>query len=334
MKKIITAIIALVVVVVAAIFLTGHGNGNKSAATKKVPTVGILQLMSHPALDQIHKGVVQGLKDGGYSGKKIKIKFANAEADQSNLKTMSEKFLDEGADMTVAIATPAAQALATASKGKTPVILAGITDPAGSGLVKSENKPGNNITGTSGEAPLNKHLQVVEAIKPNAKQIGIIYSPSDHGGTYNAKKFAKLAAADGKKTKLYTISNTNDVQQVAAQMVSECDVVYAPQDNLVASSMKTLVSVANNAKLPVIPAADTMVKDGGLAAYAISQFDLGRYAGKMAAKVLNGKKTENYPVKHVLNGSYVINTKEAKILGIKLPANMVKNAQKNHEVFK
>ncbi len=333
MKKMITAIVALIVIVAGAVLFSNHAGANKHAAAK-VPTIGILQLMNHPALNQIHKGVVQGLKDGGYAGKKVKIKYANAESDQSNLKTMSEKFIDEGADMTVAIATPAAQALATAANGKTPVILAGITDPAGSGLVKSEKKPGNNITGTSGEAPLNKHLEVVEAIKPNAKQVGIIYSPSDHGGTYNAKKFAKLAAADGLKTKFYTISSTNDVQQVAAQMVSECDIVYAPQDNLVASSMKTLVAVANNAKVPVIPAADTMVKDGGLATYAISQYDLGRVAGKMAANILKGKKTSNYAIKHVLKGSYVINTKEAKLLGIELPKNMVKNATKNNEVFK
>lgn len=334
MKKIYAVIVALIVIIAGAV-LFGQSKHTTSSAKSKTVTVGILQTMSHPALDQINKGVIKGLAEGGYkAGKNLKIKQQNAQADQSNLKSMSEKLINDGADLTVGIATPAAMSLASAANGKTPVILAGITDPAGSGIIKSEKTPGANITGTSGEAPLPMDYKVVKAIKPNAKQIGIIYSPSDHGGTYNAKKFAKLVAADGKKAKLYTISNTNDVEQVAQQMVSECDVVYAPQDNLVASSMKTLVGVANTAKVPVIPAADTMVKDGGVAAYAISQFELGRVAGKMAANVLKGKKTANYPVQHVTHGEYVINTAEAKKLGITLPANIVNAAKKSGEVFK
>lgn len=333
MKKM-YAVIAALIVIIAGAFVFGQNKHTSTAKTKTV-TVGILQTMKHPALDQINKGVIKGLAEGGYKvGKNLKIKQENAEADQSNLKSMSEKFISDNDDLTVGIATPAAMSLASAANGKTPVILAGITDPAGSGIIKSEKKPGANITGTSGEAPLPMDLKVVKAIKPNAKQIGIIYSPSDHGGTYNAKKFAKLAKADGQKVKLYTISNTNDVEQVAQQMVSECDVIYAPQDNLVASSMKTLVGVANGAKVPVIPAADTMVKDGGVAAYAISQFELGRVAGKMAANVLKGKKTANYAVQHVTHGEYVINTTEAKKLGITLPAKIVKAAKTSGEVFK
>lgn len=334
MKKIYAAIAALIVIVAGAFAFSSTQN----KATAKTPshvTVGILQLMSHPALDQINHGIVKGLADGGFhKGKNLTVKYSNAEADQSNLKTMSDKFISEKTDLNFGIATPAAMALANAANGKSPVILAGITDPAGSGLIKSEKKPGANITGTSGEAPLTKDFSVIKAIKPNAKRIGIIYSPSDHGGTYNAKKFAKIVTKAGMKYRLYTISNTNDVEQVAGQMIKECDIIYAPQDNLVASSMKTLVGVANRSKIAVIPAADTMVKDGGLAAYAINQFNLGRVAGQMAAKVLKGKKTSDYAIKHITKGEYVINTTEAKILGIKLPDNIVKAANKNGEVFK
>ncbi|WP_155286754.1 tryptophan ABC transporter substrate-binding protein [Lacticaseibacillus zhaodongensis] len=335
MKKIYAAIAALVVIIVGAFAFNSTQSKAHTTATPKHVTVGVLQLMRHPALDQINDGITKGLADGGFhKGKNLTIKYSNAEADQSNLKSMSDKFISEKTDLTFGIATPAAMALANAANGKSPVILAGITDPAGSGLIKSESKPGANITGTSGEAPLEKDLSVIKAIKPHAKRIGIIYSPSDHGGDYNAKKFAKIVTKAGLKYKLYTISNTNDVEQVAGQMVQECDIIYAPQDNLVASSMKTLVGVANGAKVAVIPAADTMVKDGGLAAYAINQFNLGRVAGQMAAKVLKGKKTSDYAVKHITKGEYVINTKEAKILGIKIPDNIVKAANKDGEVFK
>lgn len=267
-------------------------------------------------------------------GKTVKIDYQNAQGDQSNLKTMSQKFMNENAAETVAIATPAAQALSTAAKGKTPVILAGITDPAGSGLIKSNEKPGNNVTGTSGESPLKSHLDLLRQLFPKAKTIGIIYTTSDHGGEYNAKKFARICKQEGVAYKMYTLANTNDMQQVSETMASQVDAVYAPQDNGVASAMKTLINVTNKAKIPVIPAVDTMVKDGGLATLSVDQYELGKLSGEMAAKVLKGKATSNYAIKLITKGKMTVNLSEAKKLGYTFPDSVLKEAQTKGEVFK
>ena len=107
---------ALIVFLGVAFVMTGKTTATKTTSTKKVPTVGILQLQTHPALDAIHRGVVAGLKEYGYvDGKTVKIDYQNAQGDQSNLKTMSQKFMNENAALTVGIATPAAQALASAA---------------------------------------------------------------------------------------------------------------------------------------------------------------------------------------------------------------------------
>lgn len=92
--------------------------------------------MSHPALDQIHRGIIQGLKDEGYvKGKNLKIDFQNAQGDQSNLKSMSDRFSQENAAVTIGIATPAVQSLANTA-GNTPVIMGAVSDPLGAHLVK------------------------------------------------------------------------------------------------------------------------------------------------------------------------------------------------------
>lgn len=340
MKKIYGVIVVIAAFLAFAFYQssrpkTQSASGQNQTSVKKQVKVGILQLVTHPALDQIHRGVVAGLKEEGFkSGKNLKIDYQNAQGDQSNLQTMSSKFNDENDDLTVGIATPAAQALAKAANGKTPVILAGITDPVGGRLVKSNQRPGGNITGTSGESPLSQQLNIIKQIVPSAKKLGIIYTTSDHGGTYNAKKMQRLAQKAGYQVKMYTISSTNDMQTIAGQMVNSVQAVYAPQDNGVASAMKTLADVANKAGVPVIPAADTMVKDGGLATLAVSQYQLGRQSGIMAGKVLKGKKTSNYPIAFVDKGFISVNTGEAKTLGIKLPASLLKQAKKNGEVFK
>lgn len=335
LKRMIAFISALVIFLGVAFVMTSNPSSKTTTSSKKVPTVGILQLQTHPALDAIHRGIIAGLKAEGYTpGKNIKIDYQNAQGDQSNLKTMSQKFINENADETIAIATPAAQALANAAGKTTPVILAGITDPVGGGLIKSNQHPGANITGTSGESPLKSHLDLLRKLVPKAKKIGIIYTTSDHGGEYNAKKFAKICKQEGIAYKLYTISSTNDMQQVAETMASQVDAVYAPQDNGVASAMKTLISVTNKAKVLVIPAVDTMVKDGGLATLSVNQYKLGKLSGEMAAKVLKGKSPSNYAIKLITKGEMTINLSEAKKLGITFPASVIKEAKQKGEIYK
>ncbi|CAK1235009.1 ABC-type uncharacterized transport system [Fructobacillus cardui] len=331
-KRLLTVTSFIALFLVVAFFTTGNSN---TSTKKGIPTVGILQLVTHPALDQIHKGVVAGLADGGYkAGKNVKIDYQNAQADQANLKTMAQNFANKNEDLTVGIATPAALSLAKASDGKTPVILAGITNPIGSKLVKSDAHPGANITGIGGDSPYEKQVAVFKEVLPKAKTIGIISTSSDAGGTYNAKKMANALKKAGYQVKNYTIASTNDMQQVATTMVSQVDAVYAPQDNGVATAMKTLVAVANQAHVAVIPAADSMVKDGGLVTFSNSQYEIGYQAGRMAAQVLSGKKkTATMPVYNVTKGNYVINQQTAKTLGITLPADIVAKAEKAGEVF-
>lgn len=309
---------------------------NHQQATQKtgMPTVGILQLLSHPALDSIHKGIIAGLAEKGYHvNKNIKIDFQNAQNDQSNLKTMSARFVNEHADAMIGIATPAAQALANASS-TTPVVLGAITDPKGADLVKSNTRPGNNVTGVSDQAPLKAQLKLIQKIMPKMKTLGIIYTSSDDSATAQYHKFAALCKREHVKLKAYSIANTNDLNQVAQQMVAQVDAVYVPTDNTVASAMQTLVATANAKKVPVFPAVDTMVKAGGLATLSIDQYQLGVQTGKMTADILKGKSPATTPIRFERHGEMTVNLKTAKKLGITLPKDVLQAAKQHGEVFK
>ncbi|MBS9335143.1 ABC transporter substrate-binding protein [Fructobacillus sp. M1-13] len=330
-KRLLIATSVIGAFLVFAFFTEGLGNHAKSQQTK---TVGILQLVTHPALDQIHQGVVQGLKDGGFTeGKNLKISYQNAQANQANLKTMAQDFVNKDTDLNVGIATPAALSLAQASKNETSTLLAGITNPVGAKLVNSLKQPGKNITGVSGDSPYAKQAQVFKDILPKAKTIGIISTTSDAGGTYNAAQMTKTLKKAGYTVKNYTISSTNDMLQVATTMAGEVDAIYAPQDNSVATAMKTLVAAAKDKNVPVIPSNDTMVKDGGLITYSQSQYQVGYQAGQMAARVLKGEKAQTMPVQTVDKGTYAVNLQTAADLGIRLPDAIVKEAKENQEAY-
>ena len=155
MKRMLTFIGAILVFLGFALVTQPAQNENTKLTQQKTIKVGILQMVSHPALNQIHQGIISGLKDEGFKeSKNIKVEFQNAQGDQSNMKTMAQQLADHD-DILFGIATPAAQALVNSADKSTPIMMAGISDPAGSGLVKSEKHPGGNVTGSSGDSPLD-----------------------------------------------------------------------------------------------------------------------------------------------------------------------------------
>ena len=119
------------------------------AAQEKVYKIGVVQLVEHVALDASYKGFVDGLKEAGYEdGKNIKIDFQNAQGEQANCQTIAQKLINDQDDLILAIATPAAQAVANLTTS-IPVLVTAVTDPATAKLVKSNEAPGTNVSGTS-----------------------------------------------------------------------------------------------------------------------------------------------------------------------------------------
>ena len=89
--------------------------------------IGVLQLVEHPALDAAYKGFVDGLAEAGFvDGENIEIDFRNAQADQSNLMTMSDRFVKNNVDLILAIATPATQSVASATS-TIPILFTAVT---------------------------------------------------------------------------------------------------------------------------------------------------------------------------------------------------------------
>ncbi|MBS0949902.1 ABC transporter substrate-binding protein [Weissella minor] len=314
-------IIASLLVLTGMLGVAGYTEVKKEQVAREKPVIGILQYVKHPALDAIHDGIEDELAKEGYvNGKNIKIDYQNAQGDQSNLKTMSTRFSNENADVSVGIATPSAVALANTISDK-PVLFSAITDPVGSKLIKDEQKPDKNITGVSDKAPLDDQLKLMQQFMPQLKTLGVIYTSSDDSASTEAKRMIKLAENAGIKVKAYTITSSNDLNQTSQQMVAngQVDAVFVPTDNTIASAMPTLIKNTNDAKVPVFPTVDTMVEAGGVAASSINQRELGTMTGKMIVKNLRGEKVSDLPVKSIKKGTVVINQKQADDLEIKIP---------------
>lgn len=301
---------------------------SKEETDKNVPTIGVLQFVSHPSLDLIYKGFVDELEKQGYKDKDtMKLNYQNAQADQSKLSTMSQQIISQKPDIVVGIATPAAQALANQTTD-IPIMLGAISDPVGAGLVESREHPGGNITGVSHQAPVKQQIDLIQKILPEMKTLGIIYCSAEDNSIYQVEQF-KQAAGDKFDIKTYAVPSTNEIAQMSQVMVGEVDAIYVPTDNIIANGYQTLVDTADKAKIPIFPSVDTMVQDGGLATVGINQYQLGVKTAQMTIDVLEGKsKPADTPVYTYTEGELILNKDKAKQLGITLPKEIIEEANK------
>lgn len=308
-------LIALLVAFLSVAFFRENGGLVK----QRVPKVGVLTLMHHPALDQIYKGYVHELaREGYHNGKNIKIEYENANGDQSNLKTMASKLVNDNCSVIYGITTPAAQAVAN-STTRIPIVLGAVTDPQSAGLIKDNRHPGGNISGVSDQAPIREQLTLIKQFMPKLKTLGVIYTSSDASAVAGYHQIKQECKRMGISLKSYSIANSNDLNQVSEQMLQQVDAVIVPTDNTIAGAMQTLVKNANAANKPVFPATDTMVKQGGVATYSVNQYDLGVRSAKMTVAILKGKKPANMPVEYVHHGEPVLNLKQARKLHLQVP---------------
>lgn len=319
------------VMLTLALGLAGCGGGEKKAEAPKAPAkvnVGIVQLVEHAALDAANKGFVDGMKAKGYEeGKNVTYDRQNAQADQSNLQNISQRFVNNKVNLIYAIATPAAQTVANATS-EIPIVGSAITDYKTAKLVKDNAKPGTNVTGTTDMNPVAAQLDLLLKIVPNAKTVGTIYTSSEVNSQLQIDILKEAAKKKNIVIKEATVSNVNDIQQAARSLIGKVDALYVPTDNIVASAMPTLTIVTEEAKLPIMCGEENMAKAGGLATLGVDYYKLGIVSGEMAADILQGKsKPQDMAIRGQKDFKALINMKVANKIGIKIPEDVLKGAE-------
>lgn len=307
---------ALVLTGLVGIGLAACGNEETAASGEETVNVGILQYMEHNSLNAAQEGFVKELEDAGYAdGENLVLETMNAQGDQANLQSMSEQ-LSQDNDLMLAIATPAAQSLATVNQ-EDPILFTAVTDPEDAGLVESAEQPGNNMTGTSDMVPIEEQIQLLLSIKPEAEKVGIIYNSSEPNSEIQANLAVSEIEAAGLEAQVSTVTTTNDVQQVLTSLAQDIDALYIPTDNTLASTAATVGEIAMEYQLPVVAGSTEQVETGGLATYGINYEELGRQTAQMALDIIeNDASPETMSVETSDHLELFVNEDMAEALGI------------------
>lgn len=309
-KKIISAALALMLM---AFCFTGCKTEKKDTYV-----VGICQLAQHDALDAATNGFMKALKDK--LGDKVRFDLQNASGEATNCTTICSKFVSDKVDLIMANATGALSAAAQATD-TIPIVATSITDYATALDIKDWNgTTGFNVTGTADLAPLEQQAAMIKELVPNAKMVGILYCSSEPNSKFQSTVMQEKLKALGFECKEFTFVDTNDVTAVTQQAAAECDAIFAPTDNTVASNGPAINNVLEPAKIPLIAGEQGICEKCGIATLSISYYDIGYKAGEMAYEILvNGADPAKMAIEYSKDLTKKYMADRCRELGITIP---------------
>jgi len=285
-------------------------------AAEKVIKIGITQIVDHPALNAVRDGFIDEMTELGYIlDKDVVYDLQNAQGDMATANTIAQKFVSEGVDLILSIATPTSQAAVNATT-TIPIVFSAVTDPIGAGLVKNLENSGNNVTGISDLTPVRKQFELIKEMLPKTKAVGTIYNAAEANSVLT-NELAKKACADlGLKLIEATVSSSADVLLAARSLVGKVDAIYVSTDNATVSALDAVVQVTNENKIPLILADPTTLKKGALVALGFNYYQHGQQTAPIVIKILEGAKPTDIPVEFAKNVQLAVNLDTAKQIGM------------------
>lgn len=326
LKKIMAVLMAASV----AVSLAGCGGSSSSGSSDsssdsassdsgKVYKIGICQQLEHEALDQATQGFEDACEEK-FGKDNVTFDLQNGQGEQANCATITNSFVADNVDLILANATTALQCAAAATDS-IPILGTSITDYATALDISDWNgSTGMNISGTSDLAPIDQQEDMLVELVPDVKTVGILYCSAEPNSAYQAKLFEDALKEDGIEYKEYTAADSNEIQSVTTSAISECDALYIPTDNTMASNTEIINNICLPAKVPVVAGEQGICAGCGVATLSISYYDIGYKAGEMAYDILeNGKDISTMKIETAPNVTKMYNPTVCEELGIEVP---------------
>lgn len=246
--------------------------------------IGICQFAEHTALDSATKGFEDAVTEK--LGDKVKLFVKNASGEKLNAASICSGYASENVDLIFANSTNALAAAAEATS-TIPVVGCSVTDYESTlGVKLKDNKTGFNVTGCSDILPLEKQAEIINELFPEKGKVGILYCSSEVNSKYQSDLMITYLKDFGFSCEAYTFVDTTDVTLVTQKAASECDIIYTPTDNTVASNTSAINNILEPAKIPLVAGNIDVAKECGIATVGIDYYKLGYEAGLMACEIL------------------------------------------------
>ena len=298
-----------------------------SGEAKKPIHIGVISFAEPALRTHLDQSLVQGLREQGYvEGTNLTIEWRYAEGDRGRVPQAAKDLAGMKLDAIVATCTPTTRVMAAAAP-KTPIVMAGVSDPVGQGLIASYRHPGGRITGTATqfEDMAAKMFQLLHEAVPNATSIAVLFNPNNSVHKVFLGDIENAAQLLGLKLVTFPITQPDIIDTAFEGMRSTGTdaVMVLPDDSYLFNLRRRIIAKLNAAKLPSMFGLREGVEDGGLMSYGESLSRSHFRAAYYVDHIVSGTAPADMPVEQPTKFELVINLKTAKTLGLTIPASVL-----------
>lgn len=293
------------------------------------PVWYVVNVPTHPAIDETRVGMIKELKAQGFvPGKTVDIDIESDGGNLISVQSLEDSKAKKMNKIHVAIGTSIAQSVKKNMSPESHLVFSSVTDPVGAGLIKNPEKPEGRATGVSNYVAAYPQLKLFHMLHPKMKTIGFFYNPTEANSLHMLHDVQSAAAKLGLEVVHGIVNTPKDLEEVAKKM-DAVDAFFTSNDNTVASEFGDLIREGDKRKIPVFTSDTALIKYGAFAAYGVNQHEVGRVTALMVIRLLKGESVANIPMVTVNEPNRVLNDQKAKELGFTFDAETLKQVDKH-----
>ena len=302
--------IIVLAVLIAAVFSVFAG-GNKEENSSSSYKIGLCNYVDDASLNQICENIKKGISDiENKYDVKIEVLEDNCNADSNVLGQIISNFIAENVDLMIGVATPVAMSMqAQTEDNQIPVLFAAVSDPVGAGIVSSLTSPGANITGTSDFLDTTAVMNLMFALNPSIKKVGLLYDAGQDSSVTALRSAREILKAKGVEIIEKSGTTVDEIILAADSLIADgVEAVFTPSDNTVMTAELSIYEKFMAAGIPHYTGADSFALNGAFLGYGVDYANLGYETAMMAEEILiEGKKPSEFAVKTFDNGTATVN---------------------------
>ena len=311
----------LMLTVFSLVFISCQKAEAMKSDSHKMYKIVIITPLSHPSLDQAIDGFIKGLNEKGFDKGKINFEVMNANGDFAKIPSLTKSAILKQPNLIFVLTTPAAStAIKITNKANIPLVYTAVTDPVAAGIVTSMDKSETLATGVSDRYPVKKQIKLFLSILPGMKSCGILYNPSEENSRILVRQTIEAMSEYNINCVKYEIKNASEIPAQTQKILASHDCVIVNGDNLATENLSIIINLCIKNKKPLFVGDPNSVRNGAVATVGPNYYSLGLKSGLKAAQILNGESPKSIPSEYPTEFDYIINTKAAKDMGIKIPA--------------
>jgi putative ABC transport system substrate-binding protein len=312
-------------------FLTGIGGiaaspfAARAQQTTRLPVVGFMGAATPSAWIPWTAAFVRRLDELGWvDGKTVKIEYRWAAGSEERYAEIGTELVNLDAKVLVTVGGDAARK----ATSKTPIVVALMSDPVGTGLVSSLARPGGNITGMSIQSTdlAGKRIELLKEALPGIRNLGILAYVDYAGTMLDVGAIHAVSRSFSLEVVTVPIHRASDIEPAFASLDPQMQAIYVPPNLLVNTNRILINELAQRKRLPTMYGFREYVDSGGLMSYGPNTPHLFRRAAEYVDKILRGAKPNDLPVEQPTEFDLIVNLKVAKLIGLELSPSFLARA--------